>query len=93
MVEVTPKQIKDAAAIIDKAADSALVQGIETVVVSKLSKKVRGAIYETGKWVGVAGAVVAIVAGALDGAPALYAAAAAAVLLSVNGFIAKAHLA
>lgn len=92
MPEITPQEIKDAAATIAQAADNPIVQGVETVVVSKLPTNVRGVFYESGKWIGVAGVVATTIAGALEGAPALYAAAAAAALLALNSFIAKAHL-
>lgn len=77
---------------IDKAANDDGVKGLEALIIAKFSKRTRGAIYETGKWLGGVSAVVAIVAGTLDGAPALYAFAAASILYSASSFISKANL-
>lgn len=92
MTAVTPEGIQDVAQAIDTAADSKAVEVVEEAVKSHLPKAARAAIYETSKWAGVAGAVGGTVAASLDGTPALYVAAVAALLLAINAFVAKAHL-
>lgn len=85
--------INAASDAIEKASDDKGVQGLEALIVAKLTKRTRGIIYDTGKWLGGVAAVAGVVAGVLEGAPALYAAAVAGLLLAASNLIAKANLA
>ncbi|MBG6106625.1 hypothetical protein [Frigoribacterium sp. CG_9.8] len=92
MAEVTPKDLENVANAIDEAADNSLVQSAEKVLVPQIPKHVRGILYESGKWIGIGGTVGLVVAGALEGTPALFVAAIGAVLLAASNFLAKANL-
>lgn len=88
MTDITPVNIEAAASAVNTVADNPITPSISR----HIPKGVRGVLYEVGKWIGVAGATAGVVAGALEGTPALYAAAAASLLLAASNLLAKAHL-
>lgn len=85
--------IEDVADAIDELAADDSVQALQQPLLARVPQKVRGAIYEGGKWLGLVGAAGLAVAGVIGGEPQRYIEAAGLLVLAVSNWIAKANLA
>ena len=87
-----PDALEEAAGALDTLAGDERVQEFQKGLLARVPRKVRGVIYEAGKWVGLAGGAALAVAGVLTGDAARYVEAGGLLALAVSNWIAKANL-